>query len=102
MPTAVITESSEKTMSSSMIWIDHAPERRAPHGPTPSPSSPSSFSWISCVLLAEQEEPADEQDQVATGDLLAQDGEERRGEADDPRQREQEPIRMNIASSRPM
>ena len=56
MPTAVITESSEKTMSSSMIWMitlanDAATRLEA------WPSSPSSFSWISCVLLASRNRP---------------------------------------------
>ena len=85
MPTAVITESSEKTMSSRRICTITLQNDAAVRVET-WPSSPSSFSWISWVLLAEQEESADEQDQIAAGDLLADHGEERRGEPDDPGQ----------------
>ena len=38
------------------------------------------------------------QDQVAAGDLLAEDREQRRREAHHPGDREQQPMRMNIAS----
>ncbi len=48
-------------------------------------SSPSSFSWISCVLFPMQEQAADEQDQIAPGDLLPSDREQRRRQAHDPR-----------------
>ena len=56
MPTAVMTESSENTMSSSMICSSTL----AKEGPTlaePWPSSPSSFSWISMVLFAIRKRP---------------------------------------------
>ena len=48
MPTAVITESSENTMSSSMICDEHAREGRCRLGGA-WPSAPSSLSWISSV-----------------------------------------------------
>ncbi len=50
MPTAVITESSEKTMSSTAIWAETAPNEALTLA-SPSPSSPSSLLWISCVAL---------------------------------------------------
>ena len=46
MPTAVMTESSEKTMSSSMIWTITLANDAATR-PDACPSSPSSLSWIS-------------------------------------------------------
>ena len=62
MPTAVITESSENTMSSKRIW------RRTPvnDGATRAeacPSSPSSFAWIQGAL-GQQKQPPDEEDEV--------------------------------------
>jgi hypothetical protein len=56
MPTAVITESSENTISSSRIWM-MMPTNDAAALALPCPSSPSSFSWISCVLLAIRKRP---------------------------------------------
>ena len=48
MPTAVITESSEKTMSITMIWSDDGQPARAGLAAAGGPcSSPSSLSWIS-------------------------------------------------------
>ena len=55
MPMAVITESSEKTMSSSMIWTITA-ANDAPGAARPA-ASPSSFSWISNVALASRNSP---------------------------------------------
>ena len=71
MPTAVITESSEKTMSSSMIWTMTARERRRdPRRPV------TLFAFEPLVnlerRLAEQEQPAADQDQVAPGDAAAE------------------------------
>ncbi len=89
MPTAVITESSEKTMSSSMIWTITAPNdgadlRRA--------VALLAFEPIVDLerRLGEQEQPAQDQDQVAAGKLVAEQREERRGQADDPGQRHQQ------------
>ena len=56
MPTAVITESSEKTMSSAMIWASTAPYDAATRADF-SPSGPSSRPWISCVLFATRKSP---------------------------------------------
>ena len=56
MPTAVITESSEKTMSSSMIWTMTAANDGAARA-EPCPSSPSSRSWISIVALPSRNSP---------------------------------------------
>jgi len=46
MPTAVITESSEKTMSSSMTWTMTAAKEATTRAEL-WPSVPSSLSWIS-------------------------------------------------------
>ena len=83
MPTAVMTESSEKTMSSSMIWTmtaakDDGRPRAAMHL--------LAFELLvdfECAL-ADQEETADEQDEVAAGELLARTVNERLGQADRP------------------
>ena len=56
MPTAVMTESSENTMSSSMICTSTLPNRAAPLETLMS-ASPSSLSWISWVLLASRNRP---------------------------------------------
>ena len=56
MPTAVITESSEKTMSSTMICRITALNDGATRADR-SPSTPSSFSWISRVALASRNRP---------------------------------------------
>src|SRR6266446_4128614 len=56
IPTAVMTESSEKTMSSRTIWpTTPANDARAPRAPWP--ASPSSPAWISRVLLASRNRP---------------------------------------------
>src|SRR5918997_1886146 len=56
MPTAVITESSEKTMSRRMIWI-RTLANVAFTLALECPSSPSRFSWISKVLLPSRKSP---------------------------------------------
>ena len=56
IPTAVMTESSEKTMSSSMICTMTAPKDGATFAER-SPSTPSSLSWISIVALARRKRP---------------------------------------------
>ena len=56
MPTAVMTESSENTMSSSPIWTIVAANVAVP-APDAWPSSPSSISWISKVALASRNRP---------------------------------------------
>ena len=67
MPTAVITESSEKTMSSSMIWTMTARERRRD-----ARRAVALFAFEPLVnlerRLAEQEQAAADQDQVAARD----------------------------------
>ena len=70
MPTAVMTESSEKTMSSSMIWMmtlanDAATFRRAV------PLLPFELVVDLVGALAEQEEAAADQDQIAAGESPA-------------------------------
>ena len=56
MPTAVITESSEKTRSSSRIWTMTPPNEAATRaGPCRSP--PSRLSWISQVAFASRNRP---------------------------------------------
>jgi hypothetical protein len=56
MPIAVMTESSEKTMSSSMICTITLMNDAATR-PEACPSSPSSLSWISKVLLPSRNNP---------------------------------------------
>ncbi len=56
IPTAVITESRENTMSSSMIWIRTLVSEGLTRTDS-SPSSPSSLSWISWVLLYKRNRP---------------------------------------------
>ncbi len=51
MPTAVMTESSEKTMSSSRIWKMTDPNDICLAPASAWASSPSSLLWISCVAL---------------------------------------------------
>ena len=71
MPTAVITESSEKTMSSSVIWIRTRRERRRARARMPSPSSPFEPGVDLVRALGEQEQAADDQDQIAARQLVA-------------------------------
>ena len=56
IPTAVITESIEKTTSSSRIWMSTAASETVP-APPPCPSSPSSRSWISKVAFPTKNRP---------------------------------------------
>ena len=56
MPMAVMTESREKTISSSAIWMMMAPNEAVPRV-SPWCSSPSSFSWISKVALIRRKRP---------------------------------------------
>src|SRR5512134_202367 len=56
IPTAVITESSENTMSSITIWPITAANVARPRG-LACPCSPSSLSWISKVLFAIRNRP---------------------------------------------
>ena len=89
MPTAVITESSEKTMSSSMIWTI----TDANDGATRAELVPFFALELFVNLerrLAEQEQAADDQNQIAARDLLPEHGEERRGQPDDPGNRQQQ------------
>ncbi len=51
MPTAVMTESNEKTMSSRRICAMIAPKETVATRPAPCDSFPSSFSWISITAL---------------------------------------------------
>ena len=89
MPTAVMTESSEKTMSSSMIWMMTLANDAA----TFAERVPFlAFEPVVDLVgaLAEQEQAADDQDQIAARDLLADDREQRLGQPDDPGEREQQ------------
>ena len=89
MPTAVMTESSEKTMSRSAIWTS-TDANEAATLPPPCSSSPSSRPWISCVLLPSRNRPPSDQDQVAARDLVPPEREQRRGQPDDPGEREEQ------------
>ena len=88
MPMAVITESSENTMSSSRIWTITAPNdgRDARRGP-----ALLAFELVVDLVgrLGDQEQPAREQDEIAAGDLLAEHGEQRTGQPHDPGDRQQ-------------
>ncbi len=64
MPTAVMTESSENTMSSSRIWARITAKLRGPARARCSSALASTLLWISCGL-GDQEQPADEQDEIA-------------------------------------
>ena len=68
MPTAVMTESSEKTMSSTMIWTITARKRRRD-----ARRAVPLLAFEPLVNLerglAEQEQAAADQDQIAPGDL---------------------------------
>ena len=89
IPTAVMTESSEKTMSSSMIWISTLRERRRhPGGRLALLALQPLVDLVGA--LGQEEQPADQEHQVAARDLLAEDGEERRREPDDPGEREEQ------------
>ena len=81
MPTAVITESSENTMSMIAICDDHAAKLARARAVPLVAASPSSALWISCTLLHEQEQAAADQDQVAARDARAADREQRLGQA---------------------
>ena len=84
MPTAVITESSENTMSSSMICTSTAPKVAA-------------FGlWLSVLAalqlvvdlpgrLGHQEEAADQQDQIAPGEAVVQHARRAAGSGPSPR-----------------
>ena len=76
MPTAVITESSEKTMSSTTIWaMTAANEAGAP----PRLFLFGAFGHVVNLHrpLDQEEQAAADQHQVSPGDLMLQDGEER-------------------------
>ena len=76
MPTAVMTESSENTMSSSMIWTITLANDAA----TLAERVPLlAFQLVVDLVgaLGEQEQAAEDQDQVAARDLLAEHGEPR-------------------------
>ena len=83
MPTAVMIESSEKIRSTTMICRITA-VKVAVTALEASPSSPSSDSMDLSGALPDQEQATKDQDQVAAGDLLAEDGEERFDQPDDP------------------
>ena len=57
MPTAVMIESSENTMSSTMIWAITPPKEVATRLRLGSPPAPSIFWWISWVALAIRNRP---------------------------------------------
>ncbi len=89
MPTAVITESSEKTMSSSMIWTRIAPKLAA------AGRALAVLAALELVVdlpgrLGHQEESAEQQDQVAAGEGVLEQREERPRQAHHPGDREQQ------------
>ena len=71
MPTAVITESSENTMSMIAICRITLSERRARRAASRCCSSPSRLLVDLERALREQEQAAADQDQVAPGDAAA-------------------------------
>ena len=80
--------------------LDDHPQKRSAARPEPWPSSPSSVVDFDRAL-GEQEQAADDEDQIAPGDFLTEHGEERRGEPDDPRKREQQQHARNHGAGRP-
>ena len=101
MPTAVITESSENTMSSSRIWMMTPANEAAAALAVPF----LAFQLLVDLVraLGDQEQAADEQDQVAAGDLVTEHGEQRRGQPHHPGDRPAAArCAMIIASDRPI
>jgi len=81
IPTAVITESSEKTTSRTRICASTAATAGAPGPFEPSPASgPSSLRVHLVRRLADQEQASGDQDQVPAGDLVSKHREERSGQ----------------------
>ncbi len=72
MPTAVITESSEKTISSRMIWmmIEEKDALALPRAVRSPPRLPA-FAVDFMRALPHQEDAADDEDQIASADLIA-------------------------------
>ena len=90
MPTAVMTESSEKTMSMTMICDHHGHERRRGLLPLGLLVGPFELAVDLERGLGDQEQAADQQDQAAAREIDAEESEQRRRQAHDPRDREQE------------
>ena len=91
MPTAVITESSENTMSSSRICDEHPRRtRRARRGAARLVGLRLDLLVDLPGGLADQEEAAAQQDEVAPRDAAAEHGHEGLGEAHHPRDREEQ------------
>ncbi len=91
IPTAVMTESSEKTMSRIAIWVITPPKEPRPRR-CGTAASRRPFELVVDLVhaLGQQEEPADEEDQVAAGELAPEQGEERAGQPHDPGDGEQQ------------
>ena len=91
MPTAVMTESSEKTMSSRPIWTITLPKVAA-FRPCLAVGRLVAFEGGMDLRrrLPEQEQAAADEDEVTAGELEAGDREERLRQADDPGDREQQ------------
>jgi hypothetical protein len=100
MPTAVITESSEKTTSRSRIWTRTA-ENEAATRELASPSSPSSFSWISRVALVSRKRPPTSR--IRSRPEMPLPNTENRGDVSRAIQAREasRPMRMNMASPSP-
>ena len=92
MPTAVITESSENTISSSRICTMTPVNETRAFVLVAWPSSSSSFSCTSRTLFQIRNKPAEQQHQIAAGNSTVQDGqrEQRLRQPHDPREAHQE------------
>jgi len=98
MPTAVITESSEKMISSKTI-CSRTPLMVAAGALAP-PSTPSSFWWISCVLLAIRKSPPRTR-MMSFPRFLRQNREQGLGQPHDPREREKKEYPREHRRARP-
>ena len=102
MPTAVMTESSEKTISSARICARTTPTLT--DLPPAACSSSSRFDLAVDLIggLGDQEQAADEQDEIPPSDFMVQEAEEGLGEAHDPADGEEEPHAHEGASPSPV
>jgi len=91
MPTAVITESSEKTRSSSRICVMTPAKEAVPAARSTSFRVGSFQAMVDFVrAFADQKQPTRQQDQIAPGKRPPRERKQRRGQAHDPGDAEQE------------
>ena len=102
MPTAVITESSENTMSMIAICtMTAAKPARTAAAACSSSSSPSSEPWISCTLFHSRKRPPPMRMRSRPEMSLPDDGEQRLGQRMTHASESSSPMRVSIANARP-